>query len=230
MIPSDHDYPGDDEVVDDFALDLEADICALYSFCSMVQVSDLIKRNYEACPEGCPGWYNTGENEEGEDPVVVHWGQLGQNLVGETAAGVAYEALAEPFPWELGIEVPQPGEYTHVAEYRPVRLDVYGHDGGEPIHTAVVHAALSSPDWRADFDEDDPGADWQQPWGQGVLTDTEFLTLELHRDNPEPEPDELLARYVYIPTAIAYAGTPALRKFIAPRPAVERPGSSSRSD
>jgi hypothetical protein len=176
-----------------FAYDLEADVCSAYEFCSMIQESVQIKQAQLQTP-GC----GAGTNCNGLWNDGIHWGWKALNHVGEkTAERAAADYVGDPFLWEVGIEVPQltlEGGYS-------TRLDVY-HDTGTPVPDASfpIVPTVANPDWRADFDGDDGGADWQPDWG-GLST--EFLTFVFVREHSSL-PDEVIARYVYVPTDVAY--------------------------
>jgi hypothetical protein len=193
-----------------FYLDLEADVCADYAFCSMTQASDEVWHAYDACgaDAACKArWYND----------FIHWAQDAQNRVGWQVARVvrAHEAALaggapDPFTFEVGVEVAQPWNYRDTLDYRPVRLDVYD-DAGLLVDAFVIDSTIANPDWTADFDGDG-GADWDTLWTE---LGTEFLTFEFVRDD-DTAPDDTLGRYVFVPTDIAYGA--GATNFFRPEP------------
>jgi hypothetical protein len=195
-IRGDQDYvhnPGLKATIDSY-MDLEADVCSEYAFCSMTQASVYIKEQQDACGGStCGGWYVPGSN-------WVHWGYKGLEHIGQEAAevAVAHEA-GDSFTWEVGIEVVQPGEYDPIEAYHPIRLHVYKSDGNPAPgfeQGVEITPTLANPDWTADFDGG--SASWTvQDW---TSLSTVFLTFEFQRDLPGT--DEVVSRYVYVPTSV----------------------------
>ena len=222
VIASDLEYP-DYEPTDRqtapeifFGADLEADVCAEYPFCTMVQVADSIKRAHHTCSnasggtEYCGGWYAL-DPDDGWSVENVHWGQGALNFIGDTlgtlAAAHAPYGSESPHTWELGVEVPNPIEWCTSGDtcsmlVPTVRARVYD-DTGTIVDSFDVTPSIDHPDWRADFDGTDPEADWGPTWAS---LSTEFLTVELARSGGGSA-DETLARYVYSPGVIANTGT-----------------------
>src|SRR5690606_23837957 len=107
-------------------------------------------------------------------------------------------------------------------------------DGTTRLHYTTVAPSLASPDWRADLDRDDPDADWFYDW---ATNDPEFLTVEFVEVDGEAETP--LARYVYVPGALAHGTATGFHRptagGAAPPPpagvhfevAVEAPGPSA---
>jgi hypothetical protein len=207
-----------DDVFDEVSYysDFEADVCSEFDFCAIVQESRYIKRRQEDCWEdddppdlNCGGWY-TGIGLGGDNPV--HWGQTALNHLGAKAGEVAYShAHEDPFPWEVGIEVPQALNHADPADYQDVLLKVYDSDG-DLVESFEIDSTIANPDWRADFNGDDPDANWQGEWGIGDL-DTEFLTFEFALEDAPTVP---IARYVYVPAALAY--DTGVTNFFRPEP------------
>jgi hypothetical protein len=181
-----------------YAYDLEADVCSEYEFCSMIQESVYIKEQQVNCWNGgtdlnCGNWWTDD----------IHWGTAALNHIGQKTAERVYEhEQGDPFTWEVGIEVPQEREYESSEEDPPTRLDVYDDDGALRA-SFDLHPSIKNPDWRADFDGDDPTANWRPTWS---TLSTEFLTFAFVRQQTG-QPDEVLDRYVYVPTDAVYAAT-----------------------
>jgi hypothetical protein len=207
VIPGAADYP-DDEALKretDLYLDLEADVCSEYTYCSMIQESAYIKVEQRGCighgapytltEALCGGWFTPPNGF----PDLRHWGQRALNHLGQKTAEAAFlHGTGDPFPFEVGVEVPQ--RYDDDATYR---LEVYKSDGTTPVDGSpfTITPQLRNPDWTADFDGSDPDADWSVPsWAS---LSTEFLTFEFYRVPTVGDPQHL-ARYVYVPSALAY--------------------------
>jgi hypothetical protein len=185
-------------------LDLEADVCADFAFCSMTQASVYPRLRYDDCDNDpiCEyRWYVP-------DTHRVHWAQHAQNHVGWRLAGLMHDHLGvlaadepDPFTFEVGIEVAQPIDYTDTLDYRPARLDVYD-DAGDLVRGFVIDSTIANPDWTADFNTDGGEADWDTLWAD---LDTDFLTFEFTWD-PDGA-DEPLGSYVYVPTGVLDPGS-----------------------
>src|SRR5690606_22701572 len=117
----------------EYALDLESDVCREYAHCSMVHGSVEIKALYDACSDqSCRDeWYDE----------TLHWNWRGLEQIGETTAHVAVaEGLGEAPAWELGVEVPVPAEWcassppceTLPPSFPAFRLHLYD-DAGDPV-------------------------------------------------------------------------------------------------
>ena len=169
----------------DFGVDLEADVCSEFASCSMIQESIAIKQAALACGGGYCGMWYTGD---------LHWGQAGLNQIGAAAGEVAAtDGRRGAFPWEVGVEVPQPIDAAFTT-----RLKVYDSNGAL-VANHVIASTTANPDWTADFDGDDPDADFRYDWSAHT---TSFLTFEFIREMGGQS--EVRRRYVYVPSSVAY--------------------------
>ncbi|MDX1421057.1 MAG: T9SS type A sorting domain-containing protein [Rubricoccaceae bacterium] len=186
----------------DFGLDLEADVCSEFAFCSMVQESGFIKAQQEACGGNgstCGGWYSPSNDPNNTGP---HWGQAGLNHLGAKVGEVLVaDRAGAASPWAIEVEVPQAGQWcaSPPCPETPIRLDVYD-DTAALVGSYPITPSVATPDWTARFDGSAAGADVALDWG---ALGTAFVTLEFVRE--ETGADVLLGRYAYVPPAVGTA-------------------------
>ena len=206
-IPGPDAYPNPET---DYGMDLEADVCSAYAYCSMIQESVFVKLAEVDCMNDpgatslCGGWYSPNKQTGEAGP---HWGQAALNHMGRrigevmAAAGVAGRFGGHSGP-EVSVEIPLPIEYPRTESPPRILVEIRKSDGSLATDPFEVTPTIASPDWTADLNGDAPDSDWTlEGWD---ALDTQSLTFQVYRVRPG-HAAELIASHVYAPAAEAGA-------------------------